>query len=55
MTTTHLILKDISDLYEVHEWRNATGVLTTANATEWADILAVLTALPPRKRTKAAA
>jgi hypothetical protein len=28
--------------YEVHEWRNATAILSTAYPTEWADILAVL-------------
>lgn len=42
MTTTHLIPKDIQNLYEVHEWRNATGVLQTANMSEWEDIIATL-------------
>lgn len=28
--------------YEVHEWRNATAILSTAYPAEWADILAVL-------------
>jgi hypothetical protein len=38
MTTTHLVPRDIADLYEVHEWRNAAGVLSTAHPEEWADI-----------------
>jgi hypothetical protein len=29
-------------LYNVREWRNATGVLTTACPNEWADIVAIL-------------
>ena len=44
MTTLHLIPKDISDLYEVHEWRNATGILTTAHPQEWQDIQEALRA-----------
>jgi hypothetical protein len=35
MTTTHLIPPDVAALYEVHEWRNAVGVLTTAHQGEW--------------------
>lgn len=42
MVTKHLIPQDIADTYEVHEWRNAAGVLTTAHPEEWSDILAVL-------------
>lgn len=42
MTTVHLLPADISDLYEVHEWRNATGVLSTACPAEWSDIQAAL-------------
>lgn len=38
MTTDHLVPPDIADLYEVHEWRNAVGVLQTACPQEWADI-----------------
>ena len=38
MTTDHLVPVDIADLYEVHEWRNAVGVLQTACCAEWADI-----------------
>jgi restriction endonuclease BglII len=38
MTTKHLVPQDIADVYEVHEWRNATGVLATAHAEEWADV-----------------
>ena len=42
MVTTHLIPQDIKDAYEVHEWRNAAGVLQTAHPNEWEDVLAVL-------------
>jgi hypothetical protein len=38
MVTDHLVPPDIAALYEVHEWRNAVGVLSTACADEWADI-----------------
>jgi hypothetical protein len=38
MSTLHLIPKDIADLYEVHEWRNAAGVISTAHSNEWDDI-----------------
>lgn len=38
MTTTHLVPPDIAELYEIHEWRNAVGVLSTACPKEWADI-----------------
>ncbi len=42
VTTLHLIPQDLAELYQVHEWRNATGILQTACPTEWADILSVL-------------
>ena len=42
MITTHLIPDDIRELYEIHEWRNATGVLATAHEGEWFDLQAVL-------------
>lgn len=42
MSTTHLIPPDIIDLYQVHESRNAVGVLTTAHPVEWDDILFAL-------------
>ncbi len=42
MTTTHLIPPDIHEAYEVHEWRNAAGVLSTAHPAEWNDVLDVL-------------
>jgi hypothetical protein len=38
VTTDHLVPPDIAALYEVHEWRNAVGVLQTACPTEWTDI-----------------
>ena len=42
MSTLHLVPDDIRGLYHVKEWRNAAGVLTTACAPEWSDILDVL-------------
>jgi len=42
MATDHLIPPDIKTRYHVKEWRNATGILTTACPAAWADILAVL-------------
>lgn len=42
MSTLHLIPADIAELYEIHEWRNATGVLSTACPDEWSDIQAAL-------------
>ncbi|MFZ2031640.1 MAG: BglII/BstYI family type II restriction endonuclease, partial [Vitreimonas sp.] len=38
MVTTHLIPEDIAELYEVHEWRNAAGVLATSCPDEWAQL-----------------
>ena len=42
MTTIHLVPEDLRELYHVHEWRNAAGILETACPAEWADIVAVL-------------
>lgn len=42
MTTTHLVPTDIGAVYEVHEWRNAAGVLSTAHPAEWQDVLEAL-------------
>ena len=42
VSTLHLVPEDLRDLYEVREWRNAAGVLSTAYPAEWADIQAVL-------------
>jgi hypothetical protein len=42
MATDHLVPADIKARYHVKEWRNATGILTTACPSEWLDILAVL-------------
>ncbi len=42
MTTTHLIPADIQELYEVHEWRNAAGVLAISRPDEWGDVVAAL-------------
>jgi hypothetical protein len=44
MVTLHLIPEDIATDYEVHEWRNATGILQTAHLKEWQDIIAALRA-----------
>ncbi|MEQ1709071.1 MAG: BglII/BstYI family type II restriction endonuclease [Terricaulis sp.] len=42
MVTTHLVPQDLRDLYEVHEWRNAAGVLATSAPGEWAEIQSAL-------------
>ena len=44
MVTDHLVPADIAGLYEVHEWRNAVGVLATACPAEWLDIQSALRA-----------
>lgn len=44
MTTDHLVPADIAELYEVHEWRNAVGVLATACPQEWKEIQSALRA-----------
>ena len=44
MPTTHLVPSDIQKLYEVHEWRNAAGVLTTSRPGEWNEVLVALRA-----------
>ncbi|MDX2276964.1 MAG: BglII/BstYI family type II restriction endonuclease [Hyphomonadaceae bacterium] len=44
MVTTHLVPADIRDLYEVHEWRNAAGVLATSAPSEWMEIQQALRA-----------
>jgi hypothetical protein len=40
--TFELIPKELFDLYEFHEWRNAIAVLSAAYPEEWTDILTVL-------------
>lgn len=42
MSTVHLVPADLRELYDVREWRNAAGVLTTACPQEWNDIVAIL-------------
>jgi len=44
MVTLHLIPSDLSEQYEIHEWRNAAGVMATAHPNEWQDIIDVLRA-----------
>jgi len=41
--TLNLVPQELRDLYSVHEWRNAAGILQTACPGEWADIIAVMT------------
>jgi hypothetical protein len=42
MPTDHLIPPDLLEKYHVKEWRNATGILTTACAPEWNEVVQVL-------------
>jgi Restriction endonuclease BglII len=42
MVTSHLIPNDITEAYEVHEWRNAAAVLLSAHPTEWNDVIELL-------------
>jgi hypothetical protein len=44
MVTTHLVPPDLAGLYEVHEWRNAVGILSTSAPAEWNEIQAALRA-----------
>jgi hypothetical protein len=39
-----LVPEDLHELYETHEWRNASAVLAAAHPEEWEDLLAVLRA-----------
>jgi len=55
MPTLHLVPKDLTELYHVHEWRNAAGILQTACPKEWADIVEVLRAFRLYKSEVAAA
>jgi hypothetical protein len=42
MSTLHLVPADLLERYRVKEWRNATGVLSTACPQEWAELQDVL-------------
>lgn len=42
MATLHLVPDDIQNTWEVHEWRNAAGVLRTAKPGEWDDVVGCL-------------
>jgi Restriction endonuclease BglII len=42
VSTLHLVPPELRTLYEVHEWRNAVGVLQTACPNEWAEMLVAL-------------
>jgi hypothetical protein len=43
MPTLHVVPPVLCDLYHVHEWRNAAGILSTACPAEWAEIVDILT------------
>ena len=49
MVTDHLVPEDIRASYDVREWRNAAGVLSTAHDNEWQDIIAALRAFEFRR------
>jgi hypothetical protein len=49
MVTKHLSPADIAESYEVHEWRDATRVLSTAHPAEWQDSLDALAAFQFRR------
>ena len=42
MPTLHLMPSDLLERYHVKEWRNATGVLSTACPSEWNEVVQVL-------------
>jgi Restriction endonuclease BglII len=42
MSTLHLVPADLLERFHVKEWRNATGVLSTACPTEWNELQEVL-------------
>lgn len=42
MPYQNLLPQPIQDLYEVHEWRHASAILSTDFSSEWADLLHVL-------------
>lgn len=42
MSTIHLVPPEVHALYEVHEWRNALGVLSTACPQEWSELQTAL-------------
>lgn len=44
MATIDLVPQDIRATWEVHEWRNAAGVLVTAKPSEWKDVMGCLRA-----------
>jgi hypothetical protein len=49
VATIQLVPEDLRDLYHVHEWRNATGILQTACPAEWNDIIEALRAFRLKK------
>jgi hypothetical protein len=42
VASLHLVPSDVTARYDVHEWRNACAVLSSAFPGEWADVLEVL-------------
>lgn len=49
MVTLHLIPTDISTDYDVREWRNAAGVISSAHPVEWHDVIDALRAFQFRR------
>lgn len=49
MSTEHLVPEDLRELYHVREWRNATGVLSTACREEWEEVIRILRAFRLRR------
>jgi hypothetical protein len=49
MVTLHLVPADIAADYEVREWRNAAGVLSTGHPDEWQDVVDALRAFEFRR------
>ncbi len=49
MTNQSLLPKEISDRFEVHEWRNGLAILSAAHPEEWKNILTVLKGFKLRK------
>jgi hypothetical protein len=42
MANRPIVPTDVSERFEVHEWRNGLAILSTAHSAEWKDILEVL-------------
>ncbi|HVV78096.1 MAG TPA: BglII/BstYI family type II restriction endonuclease [Chthoniobacteraceae bacterium] len=42
MANRPIVPTDVSDRFEVHEWRNGLAILSAAHSAEWKDVIAVL-------------